>query len=931
MAESKPQEQQQSTLSLIVSLPANFWYANLMEIFERLAFFGVRAIAPLYLVAKSGDNGLALTYTQKGTIYAVWALIQCLVPMVSGGYTERYGYRKTLTVAFFVNILGYLLMAQSRPLTDQLVGMGWLENGYWVFMAAACLIAFGTAVFKPPCHGTIAKTTDENTASMGWGLFYWIVNIGGALAPMAAAQLRGDIDWHYVFYGAAIVTAFNFLPLFILYREPEKTPKAEGEENENAFEVFFNSIFTVLRDIRLLIFLLIFSCFWLMFMQLWDLLPNFIDEWVDTSDVAPYFSMVSEGWVLPNGQAKPEMLINIDSLAIIALVLFISWLIRKINKVAAMIIGMIVALVGFVGTGATMLGWVCCVMIFIFAIGEMLCSPTFSAYIGLIAPKDKKALYMGYSNIPFAIGWAVGNLVGGYYYDHYAAKAELAMKYLSSDTQLIAEAAQAVDWSDSLQHIPKLLEIERDEASALVQQDMNLDAEATAETLRRQFHWDQGQIENLALLHLALAPQRRDKTEKGYAAVVQTLAERLTADAARYKKDVADEIDARTKPDSDKAGASTTPTTAPAPTTNPASAPSAKQVVELPAASDIVEDVEEISHHLALSAQLTRGELALEDIGLASLTHYLPTIVGTKRDEALDTVRDLMNEDRAAEEKLDNADVIAALWKAHGDDPAILNNLALEYLAQNTDRVRNAVENLDFHYPPEKVEERMAEITRRTGIGREKAFAALGAALRAKADGTRQTLPQPAEFDVSDDDAIFVYLAGQGEHRYQAVRQIDWRHNRALLRSLIRDDDNARELVIRKIDNLDIIGITVKFIRDLFGASEEEGEMTEEGINYHKLAAKQDLIQEALTVRDWSQRPELAAEVMRVNPFEARAAATSDAKLAKQKLWDKYDPYMVWIYLGAFGLAGTLGMILFYFATRRSMTNDAPTEEPAAA
>ena len=456
MAESNVQERQ-STLSMIAALPANFWYANLMEIFERLAFFGVRAIAPLYLVKEASENGLGLDYNAKANIYFTWALIQCLVPMVSGGYTERYGYRKSLVVAFIINIIGYLLMAQSLPISQSLAAQGWEGAGFWVFMLAACLVAFGTAIFKPPCHGTIAKTTDEKTSSMGWGLFYWVVNIGGALAPMAAAELRGEIDWHIVFYAAAGVTAFNFIPLFVLYREPEKTPLKEGEQQDNAVQVFAKSILTILKDVRLLVFLLIFSCFWLMFMQLWDLLPNFIDEWVDTSDVAPFFGWFSDGWVLPNGQTKPEMLINIDSIAIIALVLFISWLIRKVNKVAAMIIGMIISLVGFVGAGYTQAGLICAFMIFIFAIGEMACSPTFSAYVGLIAPKDKKALYMGYSNIPFAIGWAIGNKVGGWLYEDMASKYKLARDYLVQHVGFNAEQAGALSNDEAMQAIAATL------------------------------------------------------------------------------------------------------------------------------------------------------------------------------------------------------------------------------------------------------------------------------------------------------------------------------------------------------------------------------------------------------------------------------------------------------------------------------------------
>ncbi|MFH1279071.1 MAG: MFS transporter [Candidatus Eisenbacteria bacterium] len=440
--EATPSVRKQSFYEQVRGLPANFWFANFMEIIERLAFFGVRAIAPLYLVASAERNGLGLGFQQKGDIYMYWALIQCLVPMVSGGYTERYGYRKSLAVAFTLNIIGYIGMAQSKPIADAFVAQGWSGAPYWVFLLSACFVALGTAIFKPAVHGTIAKSTDESTSSMGWGVFYWVVNIGGALAPMLAAPLRGEINWHYVFYGAAIVTSLNFIPAFTLYREPEKEPVKEGEREQGPVEVFVSSISTVFKDLRLVIFLLIFSCFWLMFMQLWDLLPNFIDEWVNTADVAPYFGFFSKSWLLESGQVKPEMIININPWSIILLVIFISALIGRVSKVAAMVVGMLISLVGFVATGSTMLGSFCVLMILVFSIGEMTCSPTFSAYVGLIAPKDKKALYMGYSNIPFAIGWAAGNGIGGRMYETMSSKFNLAREYMVHNLGMAAEGVE---------------------------------------------------------------------------------------------------------------------------------------------------------------------------------------------------------------------------------------------------------------------------------------------------------------------------------------------------------------------------------------------------------------------------------------------------------------------------------------------------------
>ena len=824
-------ERKSSFVTQVLSLPANFWYANLMEIFERLAFFGVRAIAPLYLVKQAGENGLGLSFVDKGNIYSVWALIQCLVPMVSGGFTERYGYKKSLAVAFIINIAGYLCMAQSLPLADYFKGQGWDGAGYWVFLTAACLVAFGTAIFKPPCHGTIAKTTTEETSSMGWGLFYWVVNIGGALAPMLAAQIRGEINWNYVFYGAAIVTAFNFLPLIFLYREPEKTSPREGDNtgHKGPVETFVYSIATIFKDLRLVLFLLIFSCFWLMFMQLWDLLPNFIDEWVDTSDVAPFFGWFNSSWILENGQTKPEIMININSWSIIALVLIISWMVRKINKVAAMIIGMVISMVGFVGTGMTMLGWICSLMIFIFAIGEMACSPTFSAYVGLIAPKDKKALYMGYSNIPFAIGWALGNFIGGYLYQAYGSRDVLALKQLAAEPALIARAAPTVDWSDALQKLPPLLDIDRTQAFEIARDEYGVDAQ----TLRDTYRHDHGQLVNLALQYYAL------KYESS-----EALQAKLTD---------------------------------------------------------------------ALSAQA--GKSGFTDVGArdgryARCVHRLPDAIGHDRDAILVKLAEQLNDGVDDEDVRGITEIGQMLWAELGDDPDVLDNLALEHLAQHTDLLRDNLAAMPVYTQTHA--ERLTEVEDRVGITQSKAFDAVAAAVVTDSSDLDAKLSEVQVESTQPTDRLYVYMAQTGEFRNNAVTRRSWKHDRNFLRELIRDDAQALQIVLDEIDSFTIAG----FFNSLFGGG-EIGYVTEEGVNYHKLADKPELIQRALKAKAWGQVPQQAAALIAMNPQEARALAAANTKQAQRILWNAHHPYMVWIYLGAIGLAGTLGMVVFYFVTVR--------------
>jgi len=260
-------------------------------------------------------------------------------------------------------------------------------------------------------------------------MFYWVVNIGAMLAPIMAATLRGnenDPTWHFVFFACAAVTALNFLPAFFLYREPETTGAGKSP-----LVVLRETGANLLHDRRMLYFLLITSGFWLMFMQLWDLLPNFIDEWVDSRDIAPVFhAILGDSALTAAGHVKPELIVNLDATAIVLFVMPISWLMGRFKMMVSLILGMALATVGFFGSGFFMNGLPVALMILLFSLGEIICSPKFSEYVGVTAPPDKKALYMGYSNMPFAFGWMAGNFLSGPLYDLLASRTTFARRYL---------------------------------------------------------------------------------------------------------------------------------------------------------------------------------------------------------------------------------------------------------------------------------------------------------------------------------------------------------------------------------------------------------------------------------------------------------------------------------------------------------------------
>lgn len=403
--------QRQGLFAQLAQMQQAFWMLNLMEMFERLAYYGVRVVIPIYIAQADEIHGLHFTQIQKGHIFFMWALVQTGVPIFSGGFADRYGYKKTIAVSIAIKIAGYLLMATQR--------------GLWPFTFGCLVLAFGTAIFKPGIQGSLLRTLKHENSSIGWGAFYMLVNVGGFLGPPLAHFLYG-FSWPAVFYGCAVIVSLNFLMLFT-YRDIDSGSSQSASPWAVAMLTFRN-----LLKPRLFVFILIMSGFWLMFMQLFDMLPNFIVDWTDSSAIVKALHLPAMFTsVTPRGtMIAQEWMINMNSFLIIFLVVWVSHLVSSMRRVHSIFIGITIASVGLLAAGFTMSGMACILGIWCFSIGEMLSSPKMNDYLGVIAPEGQKALYMGYANMPTAIGWAYGSLLAGDLYDKMGDKANLAMRFL---------------------------------------------------------------------------------------------------------------------------------------------------------------------------------------------------------------------------------------------------------------------------------------------------------------------------------------------------------------------------------------------------------------------------------------------------------------------------------------------------------------------
>jgi MFS family permease len=762
-----------------------FWMLNSIEAFERLAYFGIRSVVPLYIMQATEPGGLHLTAMHKGTIYAWWAVFQSFLPIVTGGIADRYGYKRVLVMAISMNVVGYVMMANFHD--------------YGGFFAGILVLATGTAFFKPALQGSIAQNLTKKNSSVGWGIFYWVVNVGAVAAPIIATAILGRPHsaegWQHLFYACAGFTACNLF-LLLTFRD---VPSG-ADKTESPFAVLVRTIVNIF-DIRLIAWLAIMSCFWLMMYQLWDLHPNFITDWVDSSMLAK--DWLPSGWLEYSDRGMPgvqqQMLLNLNAALIVLLMVPLSWAARKMRTLSAMLIGMCVATAGVLVAGLTGNGVMLLCGIVFFSLGEMWTGPKKNEYLGLIAPPGKKALYLGYVNIPVGVGLFVGSYLAGYVYDSYGEKATLALKHLGTDTQLVARAARASDWSDSLEVVPVILEIDRGKAFELATAELRLDSEAATARLQEDFRFDRGHLENLCLQYLAIQPQW----------------------------------------------------------------------------------VDQVSDHLRENG-VVHGEGRLRKQDVAVHLEHLAAALGRNRAEVFTIVRELVQESASEGEMVQNHAVAAMLHEYFRDDPQTLDNLALEYLAQGTERMAKAVLGMNFPNP-------VADIPAKLSIGRTKSFAGLAVALGADDAAVEEALLSFGDPPTGSDLRPGAYLATLPHHRFNAIARRDWRKDVDLLTELIESDPAA------------------KAIATAAGGGT---------IDYPRIAGDQDLIQQSLQRKDWAQDPIQAAMLLELNPDEARALVAVEvgdsAKSATRLLWVTYHPqYRVWLPFGAIGIVAIIALAVF--------------------
>ncbi len=379
----------------------NFWTVIIMEFFERGSYYGVMSVLSVYLVLDIHKGGLGFSKEGVGVIKSTITPLLYALPIISGAIAERWGYRKTLMFAFVVMSCGYFLTAFTTE--------------YMMVFGSLTLMAVGAGFFKPIISGTIARETTEANSSLGFGVYYWAINLGAFIFPLIIVPYLKSISWNYIFIMAGAFTGSLLLLNLFMYKEPPK-PKSQKSLTQ-----VFKEMVLVLKDYRFVVMIVIYSLFWILYFQMFDSVLWYLTEYMDMTSVNQFINSIL-GWFVdnPTWKFEAEHVTVVNALTIISLQLVVSSLVKKTKALPTMIIGITIATIGLAMLAISTNAWIFILGMFVFSIGEMTAHPKFISYVGLIAPDDKKALYLGYSFIYGVIGSGVGGILGAKLYVHFA-------------------------------------------------------------------------------------------------------------------------------------------------------------------------------------------------------------------------------------------------------------------------------------------------------------------------------------------------------------------------------------------------------------------------------------------------------------------------------------------------------------------------------
>jgi dipeptide/tripeptide permease len=331
-----------------------------------------------------------------------------------------------LSLSFVIISIGYFILGNVQKFWPGTIGAGAAQTADFAVpvILGVVLIGIGGSIVKPCIAGTVQRTSGTR-ATLAFGIFYMVINIGSITGRSVSYFIRTSLGIPAIFtYVSTIFALIGLVVVLFIYKEPEfvSDGRKDGQtvKKRTVGEALLG-IFIVLRNIKFVFFLIVIGLFWFLYIQLYNLMPLFMRH------IDP--------------QAPMELYTLANPIMIVCFQMLITRLSKKWTPIKSIMFGVGVTTVGMAlnvlppllsgdvthkvdiaGLAIPFAGIFIIVSIASMATGEMMASPRIYEYLGAIAPKGQEGLFMGYANLPIALASMIGGPIGGRMFEKYISE-----------------------------------------------------------------------------------------------------------------------------------------------------------------------------------------------------------------------------------------------------------------------------------------------------------------------------------------------------------------------------------------------------------------------------------------------------------------------------------------------------------------------------
>ena len=366
-----------------------FWVANVSEMFERLSYYAVFAVLARYL-----HEGLHLDVQRAGSLAGMFGGWVWVMAVFGGALADRLGFRRALSLAYLFLSIAYFSLGS--------IGADWFSPIRSAVPLVPLLVvvltlpALGVALVKPSVVGTTARASKENVRSVGYSIYYTLVNVGSTAGPYLASWVHRRGSMENVFRMAALSVFAMLFFVLLFFKEPKRSVDAPAATLTQVGRNFL----TVLSNPRFMLFIIIFTGYWIVFWQEFIALPLYISSYID-----------------PN--ADTELILVTDPLIVILFTMLIGWLTKRLHAFHAVVLGTLITSLAWILLIVHPSVWMAVATLVVVATGEIIQQPRYYDYVSRLAPPEQQGTYMGFAFLPLGIGSLIGGPFSGWLIHHY--------------------------------------------------------------------------------------------------------------------------------------------------------------------------------------------------------------------------------------------------------------------------------------------------------------------------------------------------------------------------------------------------------------------------------------------------------------------------------------------------------------------------------